>query len=145
MSRLSLLMFVGLAALACVLQGEAKTFNRCELAKELKKQGFAKENLPDWVCLVEAESSRRSHKIGKVNKNGSQDFGLFQINDRYWCQRGSAGKDCNVSCEDLLTDDISVASRCAQKVYKRHKFDAWYGWKNKCQGSLPDLSSCGIE
>lgn len=45
---------------------------------------------------------------------------------------------------DLLTDDITKAAKCALKVYKRHQFQAWYGWKNHCQaaGALPDISSC---
>lgn len=122
----------------------AKDISRCDLVKELRKHGFPEDKLADWVCLVEAESSRKTHKIGKVNKNGSRDYGLFQINDKYWCSNtNTAGKDCNVTCADVTTDDITKAAVCAKKVYRRHNFMAWYGWRNKCQGkSLPDISSC---
>ncbi|KAJ0175803.1 hypothetical protein K1T71_008962 [Dendrolimus kikuchii] len=124
---------------------EAKRFTRCELVRELRRQGFPENQLRDWVCLVEHESSRYTDKVGKVNKNGSRDYGLFQINDKYWCSNTSTpGKDCNVTCNQLLTDDITKAATCAKKIYKRHKFDAWYGWKNNCKtaGSLPNISSC---
>ncbi|XP_045447626.1 lysozyme-like [Melitaea cinxia] len=130
-------------ALAVVLQAEAKTFTRCELVQQLRSHGFPEDKLRDWVCLVENESSRTTNKIGKVNKNGSRDYGLFQINDKYWCSNTSTpGKDCNVTCSDLLTDDISKAATCAKKVFKRHGFNAWYGWKNHCKSNLPDISSC---
>ncbi|OWR44725.1 lysozyme II [Danaus plexippus plexippus] len=97
----------------------------------------------DWVCLVEHESGRNTSKIGKVNKNGSRDYGLFQINDKYWCSNTSSkGKDCNVTCAEVSQDDITKAATCAKKIFKRHGFNAWYGWKNHCQGALPDISSC---
>ncbi|GBP19707.1 Lysozyme [Eumeta japonica] len=133
-------------AIFALSEVNAKTFTRCELARELKKQGFPSSQLRNWVCLVEAESGRRTDVVGGPNSNGSRDYGLFQINDRYWCSTGSSpGKDCNVRCQDLLTDNISKASTCAKKIYARHGFNAWYGWKNKCQGkSLPDISSCGV-
>lgn len=50
------------------------------------------------VCLVENESARNTDKTNS-NRNGSKDYGLFQINDKYWCSNsGSPGKDCNVTC-----------------------------------------------
>lgn len=49
---------------------------------------------------MENESGRKTDRRGKVNKNGSRDYGLFQINDKYWCSNTSTpGKDCNVTCE----------------------------------------------
>ncbi|XP_041988124.1 lysozyme-like [Aricia agestis] len=140
---MKLLLIVSVLVLASVVK--SKKFTRCELVRELRNQGFPEDKLRDWVCLVEHESSRNTGKIGKVNKNGSRDYGLFQINDKYWCSNTSTpGKDCNVTCSELLSDDITKISSCAKKVYKRHQFQAWYGWRNNCQSSssLPDISSC---
>lgn len=51
------------------------------------------------VCLIEKQSDRKTHKIGSVSKDGSKDFGLFQINEKYWCSNtGIPGRDCNVTC-----------------------------------------------
>lgn len=36
----------------------------------------------------------------------------------------------------LVIDDISEDITCAKKIFGRHGFNAWYAWKNKCQGSL---------
>nr|AAP03061.1 lysozyme [Spodoptera exigua] len=133
-----------LALVAFCLHCEAKHFTRCGLVQELRRQGFPEDKMRDWVCLVENESGRKTDKMGTVNKNGSRDYGLFQINDKYWCSNTSTpGKDCNVTCAQMLLDDITLASQCAKKIYKRHKFDAWYGWKNHCKGkTLPDISNC---
>ncbi|XP_059055429.1 lysozyme-like [Achroia grisella] len=141
MDKLILIVIVTLAFTSYV---NAKTFTRCGLVGALRSQGFDEANLRDWVCLVESESSRRTDVVGKPNKDGSRDYGLFQINDRYWCSNTStAGKDCNITCSQLLTDDITVASKCAKKIYKRHRFLAWRGWTKHCQNKpLPDISNC---
>ncbi|XP_068632330.1 lysozyme-like [Battus philenor] len=139
---MKLVVFLSALALLCLC--EAKQLSRCELVRELRKQGFPENKMRDWVCLVEKESSRRTDVISKPNANGSRDYGLFQINDRYWCSTtNKPGKDCNVTCMQLVTDDITKASACAKKIFQRHGFDAWYGWKNGCRGKpLPDISLC---
>nr|AIW49876.1 Lysozyme II [Plutella xylostella] len=137
------LVFFALLALSVALS-EGKVFSSdCELVRELRKHGFPENKMADWACLIKAESSRDTGKVSKPNRNKSVDYGLFQINDKYWCSNtGTAGKDCHVTCRELITDDITKASQCAHKIFKRHGFNAWYGWKNKCQGALPDVSKC---
>ncbi|CAD0200022.1 unnamed protein product [Chrysodeixis includens] len=122
---------------------EAKRFERCELVHELKKQGFPENKMSDWVCLIEAESGRRTDVIGRVNRNGSRDYGLFQINDNIWCSNSTVpGKNCHVTCAELITDDITIASTCAKKIFKIQGFRAWHGWTKRCQMALPDISDC---
>lgn len=130
-----------LLATAVLSGAEAVVFSRCGLANELSARGFL--DLPNWVCLVEAESSRDTSAIGPPNSDGSQDFGLFQINNYYWCGMGAPGGDCNVDCYALTDDSIVDDSACAKLIYGRHGFSAWYGWQRECDGqTLPDLSGC---
>ncbi|XP_026750267.2 lysozyme-like [Galleria mellonella] len=138
------IIFIVFIAFSLASQVDAKTFTRCGLVQALRSQGFDEAKMRDWVCLVENESGRRTDIVGKPNKNGSRDYGLFQINDKYWCNNTTKpGKGCNITCSQLLTDDITVASKCAKKIYKRHHFMAWYGWRNHCQNKpLPDISNC---
>ncbi|KAK9504304.1 hypothetical protein O3M35_010669 [Rhynocoris fuscipes] len=122
---------------------QAKVFSRCELVSVLRSNGIPANDMKDWVCLVEHESSRITSRKGGPNRNGSFDHGLFQINDKYWCRNGVKGGDCNIKCEDLRQDDISEAVKCALKIKRRHGFNAWYGWKNHCKNKpLPNISNC---
>lgn len=119
---------------------------------------------------MESESGRNTAALGGPNSDGSYDYGLFQINSRYWCKVGSPGGDCNIDCNcmmflilllilifllnallinfenvtDFLDDHIADDMKCANLIYKRHGFKAWRGWVKKCQGALPDLSGCGL-
>ncbi|KAF9423114.1 hypothetical protein HW555_001418 [Spodoptera exigua] len=104
MSRIMQKLTVFVVALAAFcLHCEAKHFTRCGLVQELRRQGFPEDKMRDWVCLVENESGRKTDKMGTVNKNGSRDYGLFQINDKYWCSNTSTpGKDCNVTCARIM-------------------------------------------
>ncbi|XP_015515022.1 lysozyme [Neodiprion lecontei] len=137
-------LFVVLALLlVTVSHCTGKTFTRCGLALELDRQGLDRGKMNDWVCLVEKESARNTSAIGGPNRNGSYDYGLFQINGNIWCSLGVAGSDCNIKCEDLLDDDITDDVRCAKKIYRRHKFYAWNGWKNGCLNKvIPDVHYC---
>ncbi|XP_058837211.1 lysozyme c-1-like [Topomyia yanbarensis] len=137
---------IAIVATLAVFQGtQAKTFSECELARLLRtKYGFDKTKVNNFVCLAKAESTLSTTATHK-NSNGSTDYGLFQINNKYWCSTPgykSAGNDCKIACSALLTDDISQAVSCANKVYARHGYSAWNGWKAKCQSGLKDLSSC---
>uniref|UniRef100_T1D598 lysozyme n=1 Tax=Psorophora albipes TaxID=869069 RepID=T1D598_9DIPT len=133
---------VALCAMLSAL--EAKTFSECELAKLLHRQyGFPAHKVNNFVCLAQAESSLTTTKTHK-NSNGSTDYGLFQINNKYWCSSAgfSSSNDCRVTCADLLTNDITKAVACANKVFARHGYSAWYGWKSKCSKGVKDLSHC---
>ncbi|XP_058124699.1 lysozyme c-1-like [Anopheles ziemanni] len=128
-------------AVGCVVV-DGKTFTKCELAKVLSANGIAKAALPDWVCLVQHESAFSTSATNK-NKNGSTDYGLFQINNKYWCDSSYGTNDCKIACSSLLNDDITDDIKCAKLVHKRHGFNAWYGWKNNCNGKkLPSTSEC---
>lgn len=77
----------------------ARRFTKCEVAQAMYATGeYTIESLPDWMCLVNSESSFNSSAIGGPNTNGSSDWGLFQVNDNFWCTLEGVGKDCNVNC-----------------------------------------------
>jgi hypothetical protein len=77
----------------------AKIFTKCELVSALYKAGIPKDKLRDWACLVQSESSYNSRAVGGPNSDKSYDFGIFQLNSRYWCKIGSVGGDCNLNCD----------------------------------------------
>lgn len=136
----------------------------CEVAREMYDAGYTKESLPEWMCLVNGESAFNSSAIGGPNTNGSFDWGLFQVNDNFWCTVEGVGKDCNINCNgnffslphplplkfslsllvDLVDDDIADDLECIAIIFARHGFSAWNAWKTKCQSNLEnwEVDSC---
>lgn len=92
--KFSILFFLTFAVCQSVY---GKVYTKCELAKILSET-FARDKLADWNCLVKHESSYNSSVRGPKNSNGSYDYGIFQINDKYWCKVGKPGGDCNIDC-----------------------------------------------
>ena len=70
-----------------------------------------------------------------MNRDGSADHGIFQINDRYWCGEGFKGNGCNISCKDLR-GNMSAMFKCVQTVYNTTErqtgngFEAWTTYKD---------------
>ncbi|XP_048876922.1 lysozyme C II-like isoform X2 [Brienomyrus brachyistius] len=135
-----------------LVTASAKIFERCELARKLKASGldgYRGYSLPNWVCLSSWESSYNTAATNQ-NSDGSTDYGIFQINSRWWCndfKTPRAKNACGINCSQLLTDNIDVAIKCAKRVVSDpNGMAAWVAWRNRCQGR--DLSQytagCGV-
>ncbi|CAB3235692.1 unnamed protein product [Arctia plantaginis] len=122
--------------------GLTRTVSKCELVYELRRHGFPEYQMRDLVCLVRAESMFETDVIDGPNYDGSYDWGLFQINDRFWCNPiGAPGKGCNVHCNDLVSDNITATLNCAITIINHQGLDASPGWVKNCKGKWqPDLN-----
>ncbi|CAD7088875.1 unnamed protein product [Hermetia illucens] len=133
---------IAFALVISVAQGTV--YSRCGFAQTLYYDyGVTDMNtLANWVCLVQYESSFNDQAVGAINYNGTQDFGLFQINNKYWCQGAVSSSDsCGIACTSLL-GNLSASWSCAQLVYQQQGFSAWYGWLNNCNGTAPSVADC---
>ncbi|XP_062869753.1 LOW QUALITY PROTEIN: lysozyme C-like [Trichomycterus rosablanca] len=128
----------------------AKVYSRCELARALKANGmdgYHGISLANWVCLTKHESDFNTRATNH-NSDGSTDYGIFQINNRWWCSNGvfHSANGCGISCSELLTDNISRAAQCAKTIVRQQGITAWVTWRNYCRGR--NLSSyvagCGV-
>uniref|UniRef100_A0A1V1FKR5 lysozyme n=1 Tax=Reticulitermes speratus TaxID=60591 RepID=A0A1V1FKR5_9NEOP len=146
--RNSPMLLIAVLFLGAVHITSARDLDPCQIARELYQHGIPRHQLNDWVCLVMSESSGKTDAVNEYNTDGSKDYGLFQINDRYWC---GPGKACGVACNELLKDNIKKAVDCARKIYnegtnqfgEKLYFATWEGWKRKCQGRhLADHTKC---
>lgn len=120
-----------LALLALRAPGvEAHVYEACELAKQLKSPyGFPLSQIPTFVCIAYYESRFNTSAVSKPNRDKSIDYGIFQINSRWWCDRGPK-LGCGVTCQTLLTDMDQVA-KCIKAIYaetKRLKGDGFKAW-----------------
>lgn len=127
-----------------------KIYGRCELALELRdRYGFPEEQIATWVCIVKHESNYNTSAIGRLNSDGSEDHGLFQISDIYWCSPPGNGWVCGLSCAQLEDDDISDDVECMRKIYDEHEilsgdgFNAWSVYQPYCRGrSVQYVEGC---
>uniref|UniRef100_A0A5F8GFU2 lysozyme n=1 Tax=Monodelphis domestica TaxID=13616 RepID=A0A5F8GFU2_MONDO len=141
---MKVLILLGLVFLPMLAHG--KVYERCELARVLKRNGlhgFRSNSVADWVCLAKWESDYNTKATNYNPGDQSTDYGIFQINSHYWCNDGKtpdAKNVCGISCRDLLTDNISKAITCAKRVVRDPSgIRAWVAWRNRCQGK--NLSS----
>lgn len=133
---------------------QTRRLQPCEFAGQLYILDVPKWELPLWSCIANYESRYNTNVIGKRNLDGSHDYGIFQISDKFWCQPQNKSKDlfysaneCDINCADLLLDDITQAVRCARVILKQQGWSAWsvYGeFCNETSTSFKDLEECFV-
>uniref|UniRef100_A0A1B0ART3 Glycosyl hydrolases family 22 (GH22) domain-containing protein n=1 Tax=Glossina palpalis gambiensis TaxID=67801 RepID=A0A1B0ART3_9MUSC len=131
----------GLALVAVV---DGRVLTRCELAREMFQLGIEKSDLATWTCIARFESKLNTSAIGQLNGKWSNNFGLFQVSDRYWCTSSSirpSANMCHQICQELLTDNIDAAVECAQTVKQRQGWKAWSAYNGYCQHIAHKLTS----
>ncbi|EDM16625.1 rCG48647, isoform CRA_b [Rattus norvegicus] len=145
------LLVLGFLLLSASVQ--AKVFKHCELARILRSSalaGYRGVSLENWMCMAQHESNFDTEAINYNSTDQSTDYGIFQINSRYWCNDGKtprAVNACGIPCSALLQDDITQAIQCAKRVVRDPQgIRAWVAWQRHCQNR--DLSgyirNCGV-
>ncbi|XP_015678698.1 lysozyme C, milk isozyme-like [Protobothrops mucrosquamatus] len=120
---------------------EAKIYTKCELASVLKQNGmdgYFGYSLGNWICLAFHASKYNTHVVDGPNKDSGSNYGIFQINSRYWCKskQGRTNNRCYKPCSAFLDDDITDDIACAKKIVRGHnRMSAWWPWKNNCKGT----------
>lgn len=125
-----------------------KVYKRCELAKELRySYNLPFEQIHTWVCIAQQQSRLNTSALGPLNAIGSQSYGLFQINEKFWCSNdGNGGKGCTVSCSDLIDDNIADDIQCVQRIFNEHQrifgngFQAWTSYESYCKYQSDDYT-----
>ncbi|XP_063715213.1 lysozyme c-1-like [Symsagittifera roscoffensis] len=128
---------LGVSILLLTRSSESKKFTLCEFARLLATEYSTPADTPldllNWICLAYHESALDTAATNN-NTNGSRDYGIFQINNDFWCDDDRGTNDCSVACLQLLNPNISESVKCARKIFARHGFEAWYGWQQHCKG-----------
>lgn len=139
-----LLIIASVLVVLLAVVSDAKIFTKCDLAKELGKNGISRTFFGNWICLANAESGMDTAKVTQL-PNLTASYGIFQINSKEWCRAGRKGGKCNMKCEDFLDDIITNDIDCVKKIQMQYGFNGWPVWVKKCKGKdLPNISNCNI-
>lgn len=93
-----------------------------QVATYLRNAGFAESAIGKMVCTAKYESSYYEKATNK-NKNGSTDYGLFQVNSLH------LGKTANCPSSGSKLFDPATNAKCALSIFKSQGINAWYGYK----------------
>ncbi|XP_077326302.1 lysozyme C-1-like [Lithobates pipiens] len=135
---MKLLLFLA-ACLGLYYTSEGMVYPRCDLYRIFQETGLAGYrgiSAANWLCLAYYESG---YNTDAVNNNGpSRDYGIFQINSKWWCNDGKtagAVNACGISCQSLLNNNIHDDIECAKRVVRDpNGISAWVAWRNHCRG-----------
>ncbi|MDB4945998.1 MAG: hypothetical protein JWP97_5532 [Labilithrix sp.] len=98
-----------------------RRLSESEAATLIRNAGFPSNQVGRMLCTIKYESNFYERASNK-NKNGSTDYGLFQINSIHM---GDA--NCPKSTSGLYT--AAQNAKCAYTVYKIQGNNAWYGYQ----------------
>ncbi|CAM4474140.1 unnamed protein product [Caretta caretta] len=148
---MKVLLILGLFLLPLAARG--KICKRCELARAMKRlglDGYQGYSLGHRVCAARYESSLNTRATHSNKPSRSTDYGIFQINSRWWCNDGKtprAKNGCGIQCHELLTADITASVNCAKRVvHDPNGMGAWVAWRKNCKGRDVSLwiRGCGL-
>ncbi|CAL4062130.1 unnamed protein product, partial [Meganyctiphanes norvegica] len=91
-----------LLVLMAITLASAKIFEKCELADVLEnKHNVKRDQIKTWVCIANHRKSFNTQEIIS-NEDGSKVYGLFEINNKLWCEDNdndpSFNNICNMPC-----------------------------------------------
>ncbi|KAL8164155.1 UNVERIFIED_CONTAM: hypothetical protein K2H54_046892 [Gekko kuhli] len=114
-----------------IVVNEAKVYTKCELGKMLKNEGmdgYYGYRLGNWICMAYYESRYNSRAVGPPNSDKSRDYGIFQINSRWWCSngQGTTANGCNKPCSSFTDDNIHDDIQCVKRIVRDpNRMNAW--------------------
>ncbi len=89
------------------------------------EEGLSLKDKNDLCATVGAESGWKPGAIGKPNSDGSRDYGIVQVNDKYWIGPGKKFESI-----DYVLTHPEECIRWMCKEWKAGHKNWWYGYKN---------------
>lgn len=114
---LVLLLFLGIFQFSKV---QGKNFTVCEIVQELDNlHSIPRDEIYKHLCIVGS--------FIHTGKSYQGFLGMYRIGSEWWCGKNAPGGNCNVTCSDLLDDDIADDVACAQKIIESHGVQGGWG------------------
>lgn len=99
-------------------------------------QGIPSSDARTLTAISGAESGYGANQIGSVNRNGTIDYGVFQVNSGAWPQLNPSG---------LPYADLNTQAAAAATVYRQQGLGAWSTFNNgSYQKYLTDANNATV-
>ena len=105
------------------------TLSVAQIASTMRAAGWPEDAIPTGIAIVLAESGGNPRAVNTANRNGSVDYGLFQINTVHGSLLSQGDKFNPVD-----------NARMALKVYKQAG-NSWKPWSTFNSGKYKDFNS----
>ena len=92
-----------------------------EIYTALVKAGVPPSVAPTLTAVSGAESGFGKNTVSGVNKDGSRDYGVFQVNNKAWPQFGGA---------DVAKLPLDQQAKLAAEIYRKQGLSAWSTYNN---------------
>lgn len=89
------------------------------------EEGLAVQDKNDLCATIGAESEWNPKAVGKKNFDGTRDYGIVQVNTRYWIGEGKL-----FPSTDYVLNHPAECVRWMCKEWKKGNKNWWYGWSN---------------
>ncbi|XP_069748528.1 lysozyme C-1/C-2-like [Narcine bancroftii] len=112
----------------------AEVLSRCQVVHAIKNSKvFMTSHESNYNMLAINYQSDSNGKIWSI------DYGIFQINSKWWCvdtMFPSGANGCNTNCNSFLTNnaDLQPSIDCAAIIVRQQGMQAWTSWVNNCKG-----------
>lgn len=112
---------------------KAKQYELCEFATEIfETHKVPRDEIYKHLCIV---------KILHTSMRNGDFVGIYALGSQWWCGQESPGGRCNVTCSDLLDDDIADDVQCANLILKEQGLKGWNLNENVCRIAFQDSTN----
>lgn len=113
----------------------SKEFQQCEFAVELfEKHEMPREEIYKHLCIVK--------RLTTSDDYGGH-LGLYGIGSMWWCGHEGPGGSCNVTCSNLVDDDIADDIACANLILSQQGIAAFGKVLSSCKALYePIVNEC---
>jgi lysozyme C len=105
----------------------SKFYSECDFVVEIHDtHQVHRDEIFLHLCVAEGLHTR---------KNAGGYIGIYGVSHEAWCHEDHPGGGCNVTCSDLLDDDIADDVACANTILAKETVRAWGTTERKCRAT----------
>lgn len=112
----------------------SKVYSACDFVEEIfATHKVPREDIYKHLCIAET--------LHTAHNSGHGFIGIYRVGHEWWCGRDQPGGGCNVTCANLLDNDIADDVACASLILSQQKLTAWGKSESSCRASYGEKAT----